>query len=96
MAKKVLGLPLKSNKAKVEANKAAKAAAPEKVGALVLGNCVNCGKKLTKLDFNSREGNLYVHVCDHLECGVYRYIQGHEGTIPTRLRLHKTVKQIQF
>lgn len=80
MPKKILGLPLKSKAA-------VKAATPKKVRALVLPGCKSCSQELTKIDFNSREGNLYVHVCDHPDCDLYRRFQGHEGDIPEGLNL---------
>ncbi len=77
---KKLGLPLRP-KAKVEAPKVAK---PKKEK---LPDCKSCSQELTKIDFNSREGNLYVHVCDHPECDLYRRFQGHEGSIPEGLNI---------
>jgi len=52
-----------------------------------LPNCKACSKELTNLPFNSREGNLYVHVCNHPECNLHRYFQGHEGSIPEGLNI---------
>lgn len=79
--KKILGLPLKP-KAKVEAPKVAK---PEKEK---LPDCKGCGKELIKIKFNSRsEAKFYVHVCNHPECNLYRYFQGHEGPIPEGLNI---------
>lgn len=67
--------------------KATKKAVKAAIPVMALPGCKACGKELTKLLFNSREGNLYVHVCNHPECELYRHFQGHEGDIPEGLRL---------
>ena len=68
---------------KAPTKKAVKMAIP----IMALAGCKACGKELTNLPFNSREGNLYVYVCNHAECELYRHFQGHEGDIPEGLNL---------